>query len=80
MNNITMFFVFVIVWWLVLFTTLPFGIRKLENPKSGMEIGAPERPRLWIKVGITTVISAIITVILRVCMDSGIIDLRDFAQ
>ena len=79
MSNITTSFVFVIVWWLILFTTLPFGVKKLENPEGEMEVGAPERPRLWVKAGITTVISAVITLFLRICMDNGIINLRDFA-
>ena len=80
MTNITMLFVFGITWWLVLFTTLPFGITKLENPEGGMDVGAPEKPRLWLKMGITTIISAVITGILRVLMDNEIISLRDLAS
>ena len=79
MTNITMVFVFGITWWLVLFTTLPFGVTKLENPEGGMDVGAPEKPRLWLKMGITTIISAFITGILRVLMDNEIISLRDLA-
>ena len=79
MNNITMLFVFGITWWLVLFTTLPFGVTKLEKPEGGMDVGAPEKPRLWLKMGITTIISALITGILRILMDNEIISLRNMA-
>ena len=80
MNNITTLFVFGITWWLVLFMILPFGVKKIENPEAGMEVGAPEKPRLWLKMGITSLISGIITAILRICMDYEIISLRDLAH
>ena len=42
---------YAIVWWLVLFTTLPFGIRTPDATEEGMEPGAPEKPHMWIKAG-----------------------------
>tara|TARA_B100000686_G_C16695299_1_gene920124 strand:- start:1214 stop:1459 length:246 start_codon:yes stop_codon:yes gene_type:complete len=79
MSNLTTLFIFFITWWLVLFTTLPFGIRRVENPGERVEVGAPERPQLWVKMGITTVVSLIFTGVLRICMDKGIISLKDLA-
>ena len=52
--------VFVIVWWLVLFIVLPWGIRRVENPEAGHEPGAPVNPRLWLKAGITTAIALVV--------------------
>ncbi len=52
--------VFVIVWWLVLFTVLPWGIRREENPEAGHEPGAPANPRMWLKAGVTTLIACLI--------------------
>jgi predicted secreted protein len=52
--------IFVIVWWMVLFTVLPWGIRREESPEDGHEPGAPANPRLWLKAGITTLIACVI--------------------
>lgn len=49
--------VYVIIWWLVLFTVLPWGIRPLEKPEKGHATSAPARPRLLIKFAITTAIA-----------------------
>jgi len=56
--------VYVILWWLVFFMTLPFGIRAPHEV--GEEVGeghapsAPIRPRLWLKAGITTAVAAVL--------------------
>ena len=52
--------VFIIIWWLVLFTVLPWGVRRDENPEEGHEPGAPLNPRMWLKVGVTTAISTVL--------------------
>jgi len=52
--------VFAIVWWLVLFTVLPWGVRREERPEPGHEPGAPANPRIWLKAGITTLIAGVI--------------------
>ncbi len=53
--------VFVIVWWLVFFVTLPFGVTVPEEAEPGHAAGAPDKPRLALKALITTVISAALT-------------------
>jgi predicted secreted protein len=53
--------VFLILWWLVLFTVLPFGVRSQHETNDivpGSEPGAPEKPALWRKLVVTTVIAA----------------------
>lgn len=54
--------VYVILWWLVFFMALPFGVRAPHEVGGTAEPGhapsAPVRPRLWLKAGITTVIAA----------------------
>jgi predicted secreted protein len=56
--------VYFIIWWIVLFAILPFGVRRSEEvgetPAPGTEEGAPHRPQLFPKVIATTVVSAII--------------------
>ena len=77
MDNATTAVFFAITWWLIFFITLPFGIRRLKEPKPGMEVGAPEKPRIWTKVAVTTLITAVVTISLKLAMDSGVISLHD---
>jgi predicted secreted protein len=51
---------FVLIWWMVFFMTLPWGIRRAGGEEQGHDAGAPLRPRLWLKAGITTVIAAVL--------------------
>ena len=67
---------YAIVWWLVLITTLPFGVKAPDFPEVGMEPGAPDKPRMWIKAGATTVIAAVITSGIWVLIKYQIIDFR----
>ncbi len=69
--------VFVIVWWLVLFMVLPFGARPPEKVEPGMADSAPERPRLGVKMLVTTVIALILTFAIDWIADSGLISLRE---
>jgi len=55
--------VYLMIWWLVIFMVLPFGVKPPEDPEPGHAPSAPERPLLWRKAAITTVISAAIWVL-----------------
>jgi predicted secreted protein len=52
---------FIVVWWIVLFMVLPFGIKSQAETKihivKGTEIGAPEKPNLKFKFLLTTLIA-----------------------
>jgi predicted secreted protein len=55
--------VYFIVWWLVLFAVLPWGVRSQEENGAvtpGSDPGAPAVPALWRKLVWTTVASAVI--------------------
>ena len=60
MNWFTGILVYCMVWCVVFLTVLPFGVRRVENPKPGHEAGAPEKPMLVRKVLITSAIAALI--------------------
>lgn len=61
MDRFTAFVVFVLIWWVVLFAVLPWGIRPVDVPiDSGGWQGAPERPMLGRKLAATTAISAVL--------------------
>jgi predicted secreted protein len=68
--------IFVIVWWLVLFMVLPFGARPPDKVEPGMAPSAPDRPRMALKVAITTVIAAALTALILWLIQSGVIQLR----
>ena len=71
MNTPEVVVVFLILWWLVFFVTLPFGIQRVENPQPGHEAGAPEKPRLLIKAVITTIASGLLTADIYFAADAG---------
>ena len=52
--------VYVLVWWITLFAVLPLWVTPAEPDDPGHAAGAPQRPRLLLKVAITTVVSALI--------------------
>ncbi|MBM3536597.1 MAG: DUF1467 family protein [Alphaproteobacteria bacterium] len=52
--------VYIVVWWIVLFTVLPWGARPPDNPEPGHATSAPARPRLLLKFAITTVIAGVV--------------------
>jgi predicted secreted protein len=68
--------IFVIVWWLVLFMVLPFGARPPDQVEPGMAPSAPARPRMGIKIAITTAIALALTALILWLLQSGVIQLR----
>jgi predicted secreted protein len=55
--------IYFVVWWVVLFAVLPWGVRSQGEEGEvayGTDPGAPAVPRLWSKLGWTTVISALV--------------------
>ncbi len=48
---------FFIVFWLIFFMTLPFGVRPPEHPEPGHMPSAPERPYLWAKALVALVLA-----------------------
>lgn len=64
MNVLSLVAVFFIVWWLVFFAVLPWGVPNDHEGREvtlGQERGAPDMPMLGRKVLITSLIAAVIT-------------------
>lgn len=60
--NIPQFIVvFVMLWWVVFFMVLPFGVNRATNPDKGHDTGAPEKTYLRRKILITTLIALLLT-------------------
>ena len=58
--------IFVVIWWLVLFMVLPFGIQKDDEIVGGNDPGAPKNPMLKKKLILTSVISFFLSIIVSV--------------
>ena len=58
--------IFVVIWWLVLFMVLPFGVQKDDEIVGGNDPGAPKNPMLKKKIILTSVISFFLSLIVSV--------------
>lgn len=72
------FAIFFIVWWIVLFAVLPFGVRNAteagESAVKGHDAGAPARHGLGWKVTVTTVIAAFVFILVYALLVNGILE------
>ncbi|MBI4182628.1 MAG: DUF1467 family protein [Proteobacteria bacterium] len=68
--------IYVVIWWVVLFTVLPWGVRPVDEPAPGHVESAPANPRLLLKFAVTTAVAAVLWVAVYVVVESGLIDLR----
>ena len=61
MNWVAGVVLYTIIWWTALFAVLPIGTKPIAraDDATGWR-GAPERPRLLMKVLMTTVVSAVL--------------------
>ncbi len=77
-NIVTGTAVFVMVWWLVLFMALPFGVRRPEQDElePGQEPGAPVKPMMWRKIFITTAITTAVWLLFYWLGESGLVSFR----
>ncbi len=71
--------VFVIIWWLVLFCVLPWGVRQPLNLEPGHAAGAPENPRMWLRFAVTTLIATVLWGVAYFVAASGWISFRGAA-
>lgn len=84
MQLLSAFAIFFIIWWTVLFTVLPIGVRSQaedEDTILGTERGAPSNSRMKFKLLITTAISIVIFSVfyyLVIVRGFGIDDLPQF--
>ena len=67
--------VFILLWWWVFFMSLPFGIKTPDVVETGHATSAPEKPRLWSKAIIATIIASVLFIIVYWIIASGFISL-----
>ena len=76
MGWVTDLILYIIVWWMVFFMVLPFGVRPDDAPEPGNIPSAPARPRLLLKAGITTAVATLVWLGLRYAIASDIFSVR----
>ncbi len=80
MDFITPVFVFILVWWVVIFTVLPFGNKASDKPVIGHAASAPANPRLKMKLLWTTLIALLITAVIIWGMERGDLSIRNMVK
>ena len=78
MTWVTGIAVYVVLWWLVIFMVLPWGNRPIEaeDVAKGHAPSAPKKPRMLIKMAVTTVIAGVIWGVVYIIMEAGWIGFR----
>jgi predicted secreted protein len=67
--------VYLCIWWTALFAVLPWGVRQPDAPIEGV-VGAPVAPNLKAKFIATTIVSAIIWIIIELMFIFDVVDFR----
>ena len=77
MDKVSAVVVFILLWWWVLFMILPFDAKAPDTIEAGHASSAPARPRILMKMFITTVISSLLFIIVYFVISSGFFTLRN---
>ncbi len=74
--------IYAIMWWLVLFMVLPFGVRTVREEggevAAGQAASAPAKPRIVLKMLVTTVISGAIMALIVALVEMELVDFRGY--
>ena len=62
------FIIYIVIWWILFFISLPLGVKKSENLLPGQDTGAPEKTYLWKKFTIVSLITFIFTFIVALVL------------
>lgn len=76
MNWFTGIVTYLLIWWVVLFAVLPWGVRQQEEVEPGHDPGAPTHPHLIRKAVATSLISAVLWLIAYYIVDAGLLNFR----
>ena len=75
--------IYFVIWWIVLFVTLPFGVRSQREAGEdvpGTDPGAPSVPRMGRKMIWTTIISAILYGVMAFLHARGYLSIERLSQ
>jgi predicted secreted protein len=77
MGWITAAAVYLVIWWIVIFAVLPWGMKAIDRNDNGFDPGAPQNPRIVRKVVITTIVATIIWGVFVLVANSNLITFRE---
>ncbi len=77
MGWVTAIVVYVLVWWVTLFAVLPLWVTPAEPEDPGYAAGAPQRPRLLVKVAVTSAVAALIWLLIFAIVKSPWLSFRE---
>jgi predicted secreted protein len=79
----TAFAIYFVIWWIVLFLTLPFGVRSQHEDGEGApgtDPGAPVAALMGRKLIWTTVISAIVFAVATLAYNAGLLNVERLSK
>ena len=79
----TVFAIYFVLWWIVLFLTLPFGVRSQHETGEGApgtDPGAPIASRMGRKMIWTTLISAVIFALAMLAYNAGYLSIERLSK
>jgi len=70
MDWITAIISYFLVWWVLLFTVLPWGVEKEKDSEMGNDPGAPKNPLLKKKIIVTSVMSMVLLIVAYILIET----------
>ncbi len=81
MTPVTAIAMYLVIWWIVLFAVLPFGVKPTQEPGGkGQMAGAPEKPMMGKKVLWTSIVAAGVWLLIFAVVHSDLLPVRDALQ
>ncbi len=77
MGWVTGIVVYFLTWWVILFAVLPLWVTPADPDDPGYAAGAPPRPRLLLKMAVTTAVSAIVWLVIYAVVMSPWLSFRE---
>jgi predicted secreted protein len=73
--------IYFLIWWIVLFAVLPWGVlAQGDDAPPGSDPGAPQAARIWLRLVWTTLTSTVVFAILAFVYLKGWVSLDDLAR
>lgn len=66
--------VYLLVWWMTLFTVLPLWVKRSETHEADIDSGAPENSHIKRKFILTSILSVFIWIIIYILIEMKLID------
>ena len=75
MSYFEWFVIYIVIWWVLFFIFLPIGIRKSNTKVLGQDSGAPEKPYLWKKFIVVSILALLLTLIIVYVINNNLISI-----